>query len=159
VDTEHFESGANHVGRDPHAMAPMLQPEAVGRAMADLAERPARERHVPRIAVLGIAAHALFPRAVERTIFDALCKWHFGNTPERESAGNLFAPRRSDGAVHGSRPARISTARLLLYGIPRLMSVQAGLMLRSLLPRRTERACQRHRRASTRARYERSRCL
>ena len=136
VDTEHFESGANHLGRDPHAMAPMLEPEAVARAMADLAERPARERHVPRIAVLGIAAHALFPRAVERTILDALSKWHFGDTLERESAGNLFAPRRSDGAVHGSRPARVSVARLLLYGMGRLVAVQAGLMLRSLLPRR-----------------------
>jgi short-subunit dehydrogenase len=139
VDTEHFESGANHLGRDPHAMPPMLQPEAVARAMVDLAEHPARERLVPRIAVLGLAAHALFPRAVERTILDALSKWHFGTRSERDSTGNLFAPRRSDGAVHGSRPARVSAARLLLYGIPRLMTVQAGLILRSLLPRGTER--------------------
>lgn len=139
VDTEHFESGANHLGRDPHAMPPMLDPEAVGKAMAELAERPARERHVPRVAVLGIAAHALLPRAVERTIFDSLSKWHFGNTIEQDSTGNLFAPIRSDGGVRGSRPARVSAARLLLYGVGRLMTVQAGLMLRALLPRATER--------------------
>lgn len=142
VDTEHFESGANHLGRDPHAMAPMLQPEAVARAMVQLAKSPARQRFVPRLAVLGLAAHALFPRAVERTIFDALSKWQFGTRPEQASAGNLFEPRRSDGAVHGSRPALVSAVRLMLYGLPRLMAVQTALVLRSLRPRRARAAAE-----------------
>jgi short-subunit dehydrogenase len=132
VDTEHFESGANHVGRAAHAMPPMLSPEHVARSLFELALHPARERHVPRVAVLGLALHALFPRAVERVISDALHKWHFGDQPEPATQGNLFEPRRIHGEAHGQRPALVSAFRLISYGVPRLLSVQLGLMLRAL---------------------------
>jgi short-subunit dehydrogenase len=132
VDTEHFESGANHVGRDPHAMPPMLSPEHVARALVALAERPARERHVPRAAVFGLALHALFPRAVERVISDALHKWHLGDRFEPEAPGNLYAPQRTSGGVHGQRPALVSASRLLGYGLVRLLAVQLELMLRPI---------------------------
>ena len=135
VDTEHFESGANHVGRDAHAMAPMLSPEHVARALVQLAYHPARERHVPRVAVLGLALHAAFPRAVERVLADALGKWHFGEQQEPARSGNLFEPERRGGEARGQRPALVSTARLLAYAAPRLLTVQLELMLRALLPR------------------------
>jgi NAD(P)-dependent dehydrogenase (short-subunit alcohol dehydrogenase family) len=135
VDTEHFESGANHVGRGAHAMPPMLSPERVGRTLVRLAEHPTRERLVPRSAVLGLALHALFPRAVERTIFDALARWHFDDEREPEGPGNLYAPQKADGHVHGSRPARIGMLRLFLYGIPRLAAAEAAVLFRALLPR------------------------
>ena len=135
VDTEHFESGANHVGRGPHAMPPMLSPERVARTLVRLAAHPTRERLVPRSAVLGLALHALFPRAVERTIFDALRKWHFDDERESEGPGNLYAPQKSDGNVHGSRPARIGVLRLFLYGVPRLVAAEVGVVLRGLRPR------------------------
>ena len=137
VDTEHFESGANHTGRDPHAMAPMLSPESVARALVQLAYRPSRERHVPRAAVLGLAAHAMLPRAVERVIADTLGKWHFGDREEPVGPGNLFAPTRRDGNVRGKRPALVSAARMLAFAIPRLVVVQLDLIIRALRPRRT----------------------
>jgi NAD(P)-dependent dehydrogenase (short-subunit alcohol dehydrogenase family) len=136
VDTEHFESGANHIGRDPHAMPPVLSPEAVAKALVALAERPVRERVMPRIAEVGLGLHALLPRAVERTIFDAMSKWHFGTQVEPDGPGNLYAPQKLGGAIHGSRPARVSAARLFLYGVPRLLAVQLELWWRALRPRR-----------------------
>jgi NAD(P)-dependent dehydrogenase (short-subunit alcohol dehydrogenase family) len=135
VDTEHFESGANHVGRRAHAMAPMLSPERVGRTLLELAEHPTRERLVPRGAGLGLALHALFPRAVERTIFDALSKWHFDDEREPEGPGNLYAPQKADGHRRGSRPARVGMLRLFLYGLPRLAAAELGVLFRALLPR------------------------
>lgn len=127
VDTEHFEGGANHVGRDAHPLPPVQSPEKVAAALVHLAEHPARERHVPRLAVLGLALHALLPRAVERTLLDALTHWHFGDQVEPQTRGNLDRPRKSAGAVHGERRARVSTARLMAYGVQRLASVQLTL--------------------------------
>lgn len=116
IDTPHFESGANRVGRDAHAMPPVQQPEDVARALVALAEHPVRERHVPRIAVLGLGLHALLPRTTERVILSVLRQWHFGDTPEPRTRGNLFAPDEDvvDG-VHGTRPPLLDTPALLAW--------------------------------------------
>lgn len=123
VDTEHFESGANNVGLDAHAMPPTQTPEKVARALAGLAERPRRELHVPRVAVLGLYAHALFPRTVERIIFDALARWHFGDEQLPQDRGNLYRPTREDGGIRGARPARVGTATLALFGLRRFIEI------------------------------------
>jgi short-subunit dehydrogenase len=136
VDTEHFESGANHTGRDAHAMPPALSPEQVARALVQLANHPARERHVPRVAVLGLALHAVFPRAVERVVGEALARWHLGHDHEPHHPGNLFDPRHAGGSARGERPPLVSTARLLAFGLPRLVTVQLGLLWRGLAPKR-----------------------
>jgi NAD(P)-dependent dehydrogenase (short-subunit alcohol dehydrogenase family) len=120
-NTPHFESGANHLGRDPHAMAPAQDPGVVARALVDLADHPRRERHVPRSALLGLGMHALFPRTVERLVFHALSEWHFGYELEAPTAGNLFAPSGERPRVRGSRPPRAP------------VSVIVGFLLRNLL--------------------------
>jgi short-subunit dehydrogenase len=135
VDTEHFESGANHVGRDAHAMPPMQAPEKVARAMVELAERPVRERHVPRVAVAGLALHAAFPRTVERILLEALDRWHFGDEPEASKRGNLDQPEKSSGRVHGEHKPRLSTAALLLYAARRFPVIQAQLLLHAVASR------------------------
>src|SRR5690606_8955721 len=132
VDTEHFESGANHLGHSVHPMPPVQPPERIARAMVSLAERPRRELHVPRIAVLGLALHALMPRAVERTLFDALAKWHFSDEAQPSTRGNLDGPLKASGSVHGERGARLSAPAMFAYGAVRLVAVQAQLMLRAL---------------------------
>jgi short-subunit dehydrogenase len=132
VDTEHFESGANHVGRPAYAMPPVQPPERVARALVELAEHPRRERHVPRIAVLGLAAHALFPRTIERILFDALSKWHFGDELQPSTRGNLDAPTHPNGRVRGDRLPRLSTAALMTYAALRFPVVQTELLLRAL---------------------------
>lgn len=119
MDTQHFESGANHYRRAPHPMPPLQSPEKVARAMVELAIHPERERHVPRAAVLGLALHALFPRTVERVLFDALDRWHFGAEPQSATAGNLFWPKPLSGAVHGTRLPIVGSLRLFTWALVR----------------------------------------
>jgi short-subunit dehydrogenase len=113
IDTPHFQVGANLVGRKPYAMPPMQSPEHVARELSNLAERPRRELHVPRVAALGLALHALFPRAVEHVIHDALSRWHFGAPQELDPQGNLWSPSKEPPNTHGRRPAQLRLPALI----------------------------------------------
>lgn len=128
--TQHFEAGANRTGRDPHVMPPVQPPEKVAAAIVDLARRPRRSRHVPRIAVLGLMLHTIAPNTVERLLRDALDKWHFGDTPIAPTRGNLYQPHGEGGAVHGERPPRIGTAGLLVWAFGHLLTLQAESLRR-----------------------------
>lgn len=113
IDTPHFQVGANLVGRKPHAMPPVQSPEHVARELVALAERPRRELHVPRIAAVGLALHALFPRVVESVIHDALSRWHFAGGQELDPAGNLWSPSSEPASAHGRRPPQLGFAALI----------------------------------------------
>jgi short-subunit dehydrogenase len=113
IDTPHFQVGANLIGRKPYAMPPVQSPEKVAVALADLAERPRRELHVPRIAAMGLALHALFPRPVERMIFDSLTRFHFGAAEALKPRGNLWQPSTDTPAVRGERPPQLNLTSLL----------------------------------------------
>jgi short-subunit dehydrogenase len=134
VDTEHFESGANHIGRATHAMPPMQPPEKVAQALVALAERPQRELHVPRLARAGLALHSLFPRAVERVLLESLSRWHVAE-PEAAKPGNLQQPEKADGGVHGERKPLVSTAGLLFYAARRLPVIQAEVVMHAVASR------------------------
>jgi NAD(P)-dependent dehydrogenase (short-subunit alcohol dehydrogenase family) len=108
IDTPHFQTGSNHFHRETHAMPPVQSPEKVARAIVRLAERPRRESHVPRAAVLGLALHALLPRTVERLVFRALSQWHFSDVPAVAGSGNLFFATEEAGQVHGQRRPQLS---------------------------------------------------
>jgi short-subunit dehydrogenase len=118
IDTPHFQSGANLVGRKAYAMPPMQSPEHVARKLADLAERPRRELHVPRVAALGLGLHALFPRLVEHVIHEALGRWHFGAMQQIDAQGNLWTPAKEPPSAHGRRPAQLGLPALVgwLFG-------------------------------------------
>lgn len=118
IDTPHFQSGANLVGRKAYAMPPMQSPEHVARELASLAERPRRELHVPRVAALGLGLHALFPRLVEHVIHEALGRWHFGAMQQIDAQGNLWTPAKELPSARGRRPAQLSLASLVgwLFG-------------------------------------------
>jgi short-subunit dehydrogenase len=132
VDTQHFQSGGNHVGRQALPMQPVQSPERVASALVGLAERPRRERHVPRYAVLGLLWHALMPRTVEQLLLAALRKWHFAEQGERPSVGSLYAPSEQEGSVHGSRKPRVGVARFAFWAARRLIRIQARALLRTL---------------------------
>ena len=117
IDTQHFEAAASRVGFQARAMPPTLSPEKVATALVDLAARPRRERHVPRVAALGLALHVLFPGTVERLLLHALQTWHFSRTAEPVTSGNLFRPRQEPAAVQGQRGPRIGVLRLALWAI------------------------------------------
>jgi uncharacterized protein YbjT (DUF2867 family) len=51
--------------------------------------------------------HALFPRAVERVIHDALGRWHFSGGQQLDAAGNLWTPSEPPASMHGERRPRI----------------------------------------------------
>lgn len=116
IDTPHFESGANRVGWGAHAMPPTQSPQKVARVLVDMAENPVRERHVPSIAVLGLALHWLLPRTVERLLLHTLQAWHFDDHREPSTAGNLWeADARDPQTTHGTRPALLSTPTLIVW--------------------------------------------
>jgi NAD(P)-dependent dehydrogenase (short-subunit alcohol dehydrogenase family) len=113
IDTPHFQEGANLVRRETFAMPPVQSPEKVARALTDLLERPRRERHVPRVAALGLALHALAPRLVEHVIHDALSAWHFGAPQPVDLEGNLWRPRPGPATTRGKRAPRLSLPVLI----------------------------------------------
>jgi NAD(P)-dependent dehydrogenase (short-subunit alcohol dehydrogenase family) len=127
MDTPHFESGANRVGRAAHPMPPIQPPEKVARVLVAMAEHPVRERHVPGVAVLGLAWHWLMPRTVERLILDMLRNWHFDRAREPATEGNLYAPDPSDPQhAHGTRRAQVATPTLFAWVAARLVGLRAG---------------------------------
>jgi NAD(P)-dependent dehydrogenase (short-subunit alcohol dehydrogenase family) len=137
IDTQHFETAANELGRKPYALPPVQRPEKVARAVARLAERPRRVRHVPRLAVLGLAFHALRPRLAERLLKDALGRWHLDG-PTEPLAGNLYAPSTEPAAIQGTRPPRLGVGRFMLWLLVRGARIElerAGHGLRALLAR------------------------
>jgi len=113
IDTPHFQEGANFTGRTPFAMPPVQAPEVVAKALVDLLERPRRQRHVPRVAALGLALHALLPGPVEHVIRHSLSRWHLVGEQAPEPRGNLWEPGSSLATVHGSRPPRVGLSQLL----------------------------------------------
>jgi NAD(P)-dependent dehydrogenase (short-subunit alcohol dehydrogenase family) len=132
MDTPHFEDGANETGWEPHGMAPVQSPEKVARALVGLIERPRRERYVPRHAVLGYAAHWMFPRTTERLILHVLERWHFAPVPEARSSGGLFCPVPTPGRVHGSRPPLIRAPALLVWAAVDLVRTEARAVRRQI---------------------------
>lgn len=127
IDTPHFQSAANEIGRMPVAMPPVQSPEKVARAIVDMAEHPRRERHVPRIAALGLALHTIAPKTVEQLLLHSLRTWHFarGGT-ESTGEGNLYEPASEDAAVHGDRRPQIGTVSFALWALRELARIQAG---------------------------------
>jgi NADP-dependent 3-hydroxy acid dehydrogenase YdfG len=124
IDTPHFESGANVIGRHARALPPIQSPEKVARAMVELARRPRRELHVPRIAVLGVAAHAVFPRTCERLLHRALKRWHFDDAPQLPTHGNLYQPA-ARASVHGHRRPQLNTIAFLGWTARELVRMEA----------------------------------
>ncbi len=120
IDTPHFQDGANEIGLQANAMPPMVPPETVARALVDLLKHPQRQRFVPRIAALGVAAHALFPRTCERLLLRALEKFHL-TQPQPTTDGNLYRPSPEIAAVHGRRPPRIRTPAFVLWAARELL--------------------------------------
>ena len=125
IDTQHFEAGANFVGRPAHPMQPIQTPEAVAKALVRLAMRPERERHVPRWITLGYAVRALLPRFTERLMLRLLSRWHFDPRLQPPTSGNLFQPGQSAGSVHGRR-GPLTTKKELFVGAAAEFAALAG---------------------------------
>jgi short-subunit dehydrogenase len=135
IDTPHFQTGANELGRKAYAMPPMQTPEKVARALVDMAEHPRRERHVPRIAFLGLGLHFLRPRSIERLLLHALEAWHLGGSTRR-TAGNLYRPPSESGAVHGHRKPRIVGPAFAAWAVREYVKIEAEALTRRLHPQR-----------------------
>ena len=123
IDTPHFEEGGNRFGYRPRAMQPVQSPKKVARAVVDLAERPRREVHVPRIAALGLVLHDLLPNTVERLLMDSLARWHFDPTEEPKTLGSLYEPSFQNAATTGLRPPRVGTLRFSSWVARRLLEL------------------------------------
>ena len=130
IDTPHFEVAANWIRRAPFALPPMQSPEKVARAIAEMGERPRRVRFVPRSIVVGLAFHALLPRASERLLLDALRKYHISDQPQKMSEGNLFAPPDEPARTHGERPPMIATPLFMAWAATRFVRNEVGAATR-----------------------------
>jgi NAD(P)-dependent dehydrogenase (short-subunit alcohol dehydrogenase family) len=115
ISTPHFDTAANHTGLGPHPMPPVQTPEKVARALVDLAASPRRERHVPRIAYLGLLLHELLPRPVERTLLHVLANFHVGPDRMADRIGTLHAGGVTPGAIQGRRAPRLDSADLFRW--------------------------------------------
>jgi NAD(P)-dependent dehydrogenase (short-subunit alcohol dehydrogenase family) len=123
VGTQHFETGANHIGRAPRPVPPMQTSSDVARALVDLAERPRRQRHVPRIAALGLALHELLPRTVERTLLHVLSTWHFRPELAPATDGDLREPTRLPARSAGSSPPKGGSLQLFGWIMQRFVRI------------------------------------
>ena len=101
----------------------------------EMAERPRRERHVPRWFALGLALHALAPRPVERLLRRALARWHFGGEKEPETKGNLYEPSGDQARIQGSRPPRLRAPALAAWAALEVMRMQVDSARRRLARR------------------------
>jgi NAD(P)-dependent dehydrogenase (short-subunit alcohol dehydrogenase family) len=135
VDTQHFQAGANWLGRQARAMPPVQSTEAVARALVELAEHPTRQRHVPRIAVLGLALHRLMPTTVERLLLHALRRWHFDGMAQEVTEGNLHEPDREPPAVRGDRPPQANGLSFAVWTLAELLRIQARTIAARIMPR------------------------
>lgn len=122
IDTQHFETAANRIEQAPYALPPMQSPEKVAKAVARMIENPRRTRHVPRVLPLGLALHAILPRATERLLLDALSKFHISDQRSPSTNGNLYEPpRQLEADIHGTRPPRIPTTAFARWAIGRFV--------------------------------------
>jgi NAD(P)-dependent dehydrogenase (short-subunit alcohol dehydrogenase family) len=121
VDTQHFQAGANWMGRQARALPPLQSPEKVARALVELAEHPVRARYVPRIAALGLVLHELLPGPVERLLLHALRRWHFDDKPEPIKPGNLYTSDAEPARVHGERGPQTGTGGFTLWTLAELL--------------------------------------
>jgi hypothetical protein len=96
--------------------------EHVAREIVALAARPRRQRHVPRVAALGLMAHAVWPRTTERLLRRALLRFHLGG-PQPPTDGGLFDPSPGPGSTRGTRPPLVSGARFALWIIRELAAM------------------------------------
>jgi NAD(P)-dependent dehydrogenase (short-subunit alcohol dehydrogenase family) len=136
IDTPHFEAAGNRLGQVPRALPPVSSPERIARAIARLPDHPRRRLYVPRLAVLGLALHAIIPRTLERLLLDALRAWHLSEPSEDGETGNLtgnlFEPGPRTTGTHGTRPPRVGTAQLFAWLAARLVRLEAEAASRLL---------------------------
>jgi short-subunit dehydrogenase len=132
IDTPHFEVAANRLRRQPRAIPPMQSPERVARAIARMCEHPRRLRFVPRSIVLGLALHAIAPRASERLLLDALRRFHISGDAMPMTEGNLYRPASGTARIHGERPPQISVPSFVVWAAGRFLRIEARSAVRGI---------------------------
>lgn len=131
VETPHFASGGNLIGRRAHPMSPAISPERVAHAIVSLARRPRRQVYIPRFAPIGVALHSIWPRTTEKLLRHALIRFHFG-APQPNTDGNLFAPIADSGPIRGDRRPLIGAAGLALWAARELLVIVGSAIVRRL---------------------------
>lgn len=118
IGTPHFQGSDNDLGRTIHALPPMQSPERVAEATVKLLERPRRHAYVPPYIALGLVAHGILPRMIERLLLRALERFHLGPPGSQEDG-----EQDKKDAVHGDRPPRIGTARFFVWAARELLKI------------------------------------
>jgi NAD(P)-dependent dehydrogenase (short-subunit alcohol dehydrogenase family) len=111
VNTPQFEVVRNRLPLHPQPIAPIFQPEVIGRAAIDAVLRPRRELWVGWSAVRAIIGQRFIPGLLDRYL--ARHAWQAQETerlppghPTRHDVDNLDAPLPGDPGAHGPFDAR-----------------------------------------------------
>lgn len=92
IDTPFYRHAANRMGRRPKPPGPIYPPEAVARAIADLAERPRRQVYVGSVGPLSSALRVVSVGLYERIYGRMLRSDQFLDEPAAPTDGNLYSP-------------------------------------------------------------------
>lgn len=131
-DSQHFEAGANYIGKKAHAVQPVQRPTDVARALVGLVRRPRRELTVPRFIALGYWAHGLLPRFTERVLLRMLQRYHFENGRQAPTSGTLFDSHGQRAALVGTRAPITSPTRMVAWMAGQACMIGADQTLRAV---------------------------
>jgi short-subunit dehydrogenase len=101
IDTPLFQHAANYSGRTVQPPPPVNPASMVAEVIVKAAINPRREIFVGRGARFIATQMELFPGITERLTARMIDKTHLGDTPAKETTGNLYHASADDGAVSG----------------------------------------------------------
>ncbi len=131
VNTPQFDWARTHMPRQPRPVPPVVQPEAVARAIFRAALRPEREYWVGWTTVKAILANMLLPRALDHYLASMAVSGQETRLPVATGRrDNLLQPVRELHRTRGSFGSEASSTVFTAAGpLARLVPVAAGALL------------------------------
>jgi short-subunit dehydrogenase len=128
VNTPQFDWARTHMRRRPRPVPPVVQPEAIARAVYRAALHPRREYWVGWTTIKVILANMLVPGLLDRYLAKAAFEGQLTPTPVSvDRKDNLFAPVHKLHGTRGSFGSEASRSAVTVAGpVARLILVIAG---------------------------------
>jgi short-subunit dehydrogenase len=128
VNTPQFDWARTHMRRRPRPVPPVVQPEAIARAVYRAALHPRREYWVGWTTIKVILANMLVPGLLDRYLAKVAFEGQLTPTPVSvDRKDNLFAPVHKLHGTHGSFGSEASRSAFTVAGpVARLIPVIAG---------------------------------
>jgi NADP-dependent 3-hydroxy acid dehydrogenase YdfG len=127
VNTPQFDVIRNKLGKHPHPVPPIYQPEVIAKAVAYAVDHPSREMWIGSSTILSMLAQRLFPGLLDRLA--ARKAWDAQTTDELppHEDDNLDDPIDEDLGAHGVFDDRSRDSSILLWLRTHAVPVAAGV--------------------------------